>query len=171
MREHSNRVESQDRAVAVAVPSSQGRGRRVPNASSDSLESLVISTAKLSLDIARRVRQLSGIALRTITMPDSAPLTAHLLRMCTADRAFTEQDHIYQWATLIQCIIKASPEQIEPQWMKTLVDHAAACVSRDSLLWLISECSVSQTFNGTAVNVRLAVNSELQTTVYQCLIK
>ena len=170
MRESSDRVESQDRAVAIAVPSSQGRGRRAPNASSDSLESLVISTAKLSLDTARRVRQLSGIALRTITMPESAPLTAQLLRMCTADRAFMEKDHIYQWAALVQCIIKASPEQIEPQWMKTLVDHAAACVSPVSWLGLISECSVSQTFNGTPVHVRLAVNSELQT-VCQCLIK
>ena len=170
MRESGDRFESQDRAVAVAVPSSQGKGRRASCANSDSLESLVISTAKLSLETARKVRQLGGIALRTITMPESAPLTAQLLTMCTADRGFAEKDHIFQWAELIQCIIRVSPEQIDAQWMKILKDHAAACVSPDNLLGLISECSVSQTFAGNAVNVRLAVNSDLQT-VSQCLIK
>ena len=54
--------------------------------------------------------------------------------------------------------------------MKTLVDHAVACVSPDNLVGLISECSISQTFTGTAVNVRLVVSSELST-VSQCLIK
>ena len=85
-------IEATVRAAPVAVAA---HIRDNPNTD------LLAATAQLALATARQVQQLSGISVRTVTMPDAAAAGPALRALAEIERPWSEEDGIYVWAHAI----------------------------------------------------------------------
>ena len=66
------------------------------------MNDLILATARLSLDSAKRIRQLKGDVCRTITVPDSCAAAVGARELCNDEQGFEEKDNVQMWGRLIQ---------------------------------------------------------------------
>ena len=167
----------QERAAAQRPRLSQGEGHRrggrapsavvVVSAGNDRVATthnsgdLLHRTARLALDTARKVRDLTAACARAIAIPDSSCYRPPVQTLAEGPRTYVDAEFSYQWAQLVLIVLAAHPENASGDSLRLLREHAALCVNPQMLQEHVSECVLTQCFAGGKTNLRSASDSEL----------
>ena len=163
-----------DRSNRIAVPIGNTTGNNPSMAGpSGGMHGLILATARLSLDSAKRIRQLKGDVCRTITVPDTCAAAVGARELCSDDQGYEEKDHIRMWGRLIQWLLTLPLEGAPPQDVEKIRTHFENCNNPNSLSGLIQECSIRRTWSAAGCNIRCSVSGELQpilSSMLRCLV-
>ena len=129
----------------------------IPRADAD----LLTCTSRLALSTARQMRTLSGMAVRTLTLPDTSPLAQPLAVVAHMEKPWSENMLCYTWGHLITVLL-AHPDNLPPEALLILQTHAQSQLTPDALREHILECHVARTWDGSSTIIKFATSTELK---------
>ncbi|WP_353239661.1 hypothetical protein, partial [Limnohabitans sp.] len=91
---------------------------------------LLTCTSRLALSTARQMRTLSGMAVRTLTLPDTSPLAQPLAVVAHMEKPWSENMLCYTWGHLITVLL-AHPDNLPPAALLILQTHAQSQLTPD----------------------------------------
>ena len=178
-------VTSSDRAVVVRARKQDNRGSKAHQPSAGAKaeparaarierdEDLLMATARLSLSNARQLRTLTGILLRTVTIPDGTKFGTRLAELARQEKPWHENNLVIVWGSVIIMISEATADGLPIDCLKVIHEHAVAAVAPAALREHISECYVSRAWAGDSSIWKFAVSPELREVaqaVCRCLV-
>ena len=138
-------VTSSDRAVVVRARKQDNRGSKAHQPSAGAKaeparaarierdEDLLMATARLSLSSARQLRTLTGILLRTVTIPDGTKFGTRLAELARQEKPWHENNLVIVWGSVILMIADAMDDGLPPDCLKVIREHAAAAATPAAL--------------------------------------
>ena len=167
-------VTTSDRAVAVRARKQENRGSTAHQppvgAKAESAraarierdEDLLMATARLSLCSARQLRTLTGILLRTVTIPDGTKFGTRLAELARQEKPWHENNWVIMWGTVILMIADATDDGLPLDCLKVIREHVVAIAAPTTLREHVSECFVSRAWAGDSSIWKFAVSLELR---------
>ena len=131
--------------IAVAVsPATQHRAPRSgPGVGGDD-RALLHATARVAVETARNVRMLTAIAVRTVSVPDTAAFGAQMRGLAEQPRTYSEHESAYVWAQLVLIAPAAVAVDSGEVGHVPVRAHAAQCTQPEVLRDFLQECIVTR---------------------------
>jgi hypothetical protein len=104
---------------------------------SNSQDDLLKNTAKLALATARQVRCLTGIATKTISIPDTSLFGPSIAAIARKDHPLSENMLSHTWAQVIVAVTDNATDALPADVMQILHNHVRNCAGPEILRDLI----------------------------------
>jgi hypothetical protein len=151
-----------DRTQRKRGPQPAAKKRRTDGGNEDGLrglKELVKSTAELSLQSAKQLRVLSGMAVTTTLVQKNPAVEAAANVEVTPSQPLKAD--LERWGQLVNSLAKNS--SVSSSIRALLTEHASSVQSKDSLFGKVLMCNVAQCFNDqNQYKVQIAVAACLQ---------